>query len=125
MGIRVTDLDRSLAFYSGALGLEEERRGDNLAYGGGNWVLLRDPRSGMRLELNWYPPESRWAIPYEPGEGLDHIGFVVKDVRATYQELLDHGAESRIDPDVTEGWTAYVADPDRNWIEIYRLPEAE
>ena len=125
MGIRVTDLDRSLAFYSRALGLEEERRGDNLANGGGIWVLLRDPRSGMRLELNWYPPESRWAIPYEPGEGLDHIGFVVGDVRAAYQELLAHGAEPRIDPDVSDGFIAYVADPDGNWIEIYRLSEAE
>ncbi len=122
VGIRVTDLDRSVKFYTELLGLKEDRRGDSRKFGLGIWVVLRDDTTGERIELNWYPPGSKYATPYSPGEGLDHIGFVVEDVRAKYKELLDKGAEpTGVTPDDTEDWTAYVKDPDGNWIEIYQL----
>ncbi len=35
VGIRVTDIERSLRFYRDALGLEEIRRGDMTKYGRG------------------------------------------------------------------------------------------
>ncbi len=126
VGIRVTDLDRSVRFYTELLGLKEERRGDSRKSGLGIWIVLRDDVSGARLELNWYPPESKYATPYAPGEGLDHIGFVVDDVRATYAALLERGAEATgVTPGDTEDWTAYVKDPDGNWIEIYQLTPPE
>ena len=116
------DLDRSVAFYTRVLGLREERRGDMRKYGLGVWVLLRDDVSGQRIELNWYPPESPYATPYEPGDGLDHLGFVVEDTRTTYNELRAKGAEpTTVAPNATEGWTAFVKDPDGNWIEIFQL----
>ena len=119
-GIRVTDLERSLRFYTQLLGLKEVRRGDSRKYGAGIWVLLKDEPSGHELELNWYPPGSEYAVPYVPGEGLDHIGFLVDDVRKTYRDLVAKGAApTPITPEETEGWTAYVTDPDGNWIEIY------
>ena len=58
-GIRVTDLERSLSFYVGVLGRKERRRGTMRH--GGVWVLLQDPRTRQRLELNWYPPGSPYA----------------------------------------------------------------
>ncbi len=112
-GIRVTDLDRSVRFYTGVLGLREVRRGDSRKYGAGIWVLLKDEPSGHQLELNWYPPESAYAVPYSVGEGLDHISFLVDDVRKTFKELVAKGAEpTGVTPEGTGGWTAYVTDPD-------------
>lgn len=126
IGIRVTDLDRSVKFYTTVLGLKEERRGDMRKYGLGIWVLLRDEESGERLELSWYPPGSQYDVPFVPGEALDHIGFVVDDVEATYRDLLARGADpSGVDPEATGGWTAFVKDPDANWIEIFQLTEPQ
>ena len=38
----------------------------------------------MQLELNGYPETARFGVPYRVGEGVDHIGFVVEDVKETY-----------------------------------------
>ena len=120
VGIRVTDLDRSLRFYTEQLGLKEVRRKDVRADGLGIWVVLQDPGSGHLIELNWYPEGSRHGVPYVAGEGLDHVGFVVDDVADTYERLVAAGAEPAIPPSEYEGWTAYVKDPDGNWIEVYQ-----
>ncbi|MHB8567754.1 MAG: VOC family protein [Nitrososphaerales archaeon] len=122
-GIRVTDLQRSLEFYTKGLGLKEASRGDMSQYGvgRGTWVLLRDPLTGQQLELNWYPKDSHYATAYAAGEGLDHIGFVVSDVQKKYNELLAMGAlPTDLAPENTEGWQACVKDPDGNWIELGR-----
>ena len=55
-GIRVTNLARSLEFYTKLFGLEEVARGDNTKIGGGVFVLLKDPKSGSKLELIGIPP---------------------------------------------------------------------
>lgn len=49
-GVRVTNLDRSLRFYVQGLGLQK-LRGGRLPHGGRR-VLLADPKTGQRLELN-------------------------------------------------------------------------
>jgi lactoylglutathione lyase len=120
VGIRVTDLDRSLRFYTELLGLREVGRGEMTEHDGGTWVLLRDETSGQQLELNWYPKGSRFDVPYVPGEGLDHIGFVVEDVEEAFRKLLEAGAQpTEVDPSSTGGTVAYVRDSDGNWIEFY------
>lgn len=121
-GIRVTDMQRSVDFYTQALGLKEIGRGDMTKYGGGRglWVLLEDNTSRQKLELNWYPPGSVYANDYVPGEGLDHIGFVTEDVAATFKSLVDAGAgPTDVTPETTDGYVAYLLDPDGNWIEIF------
>ena len=125
-GVRVTDLDRSLRFYTKALGLREVSRGDLSPYGRGIWVLLQDPASRQRLELNWYPKGSQFDVPFVVGEGLDHVGFFLGRVPAaalnrTYQRLLRQGAgPTNVTPATTDGWVGYVTDPDGNWIELFR-----
>lgn len=118
-GIRVTDLGRSLGFYVGLLGLEEKRRGR--VHHGGVWVLLQDPRTRQRLELNWYPSDSPFAKKYVPGEGLDHIGFTVKDPEAIFRRLVSAGVEPALSPGDKDGVKGvyYVKDPDGNWIEFF------
>jgi catechol 2,3-dioxygenase-like lactoylglutathione lyase family enzyme len=110
-----------LKFYTELFGLKEVARGDHRKYGAGLYVLLRDRKSGQKLELNWYPVDSVYAVQYLPGEGLDHIAFVVDNLQATYNELLAKGVEpTNVDPSKTSGWVAYVKDPDGNWVEIYQ-----
>ncbi len=127
-GIRVTNLDRSLKFYKELFHLKEVERGDSTAYGAGLYVLLRDEKSGQKLELNWYPPGSAYAVPYTPGEGLDHLAFRVNSVPETVSELAAQGVETvDISPSLAGPHLgtriAYVKDPDGNWIELYDYTE--
>jgi lactoylglutathione lyase len=127
VGIRVTDLDRSLSFYKEIFGLNEVTRGDNTSTGKGPYVLLRDAFSGQKLELNYYVPGSKFDTPYEPGEGLDHISFRVENVNEFVARLHQLGVEDAPgSPNhvLSNGQRiAYVRDPDGNWIELYDHPE--
>ncbi|HTT15572.1 MAG TPA: VOC family protein [Thermoplasmata archaeon] len=129
-GLRVRDLPRSLRFYTRALGLREVKRGDTRSWGGGIWVLLRDPRSGRRLELNWYPRGSRFYEPYATGTALDHLDFTMgvaaqAELERAYRRLLRFGGRpTGYEPSTTEGWMASVQDPDGIWITIGRRPTA-
>jgi len=118
VGIRVRDLERSVGFYTGVLGLRETGRG-SMSHGG-VFVGLVDPVSKVPIELNWYPPGSPYATAYEAGEGLDHLGFDVRDARATIRELVARGAELAVAPWLEGGryWIGFVKDPDGNWLEI-------
>lgn len=123
-GIRVRDLDKSLKFYTEVLGLREIKRGDMTKYDRGLWVLLEDQVTGQKLELNWYPRGSQFDTPYSPGDGLDHIGFAVRDAREAFRKATEVGAEpTSVTPEETEGWQAYVKDPDGNWIEFFKAED--
>jgi catechol 2,3-dioxygenase-like lactoylglutathione lyase family enzyme len=128
VGIRVTDLARSLSFYTRVLGLRIVVRGGDVESGRGVWIGLEDPRSKAKLELNWYPPSSPYATQFVPGDGLDHVGFLLGAVPKSrldseYRRLLAAGAgRTDLTPESTNGWMACVTDPDGNWIELFRRP---
>jgi lactoylglutathione lyase len=124
VGLRVTDLERSIRFYTRGLGLQEKGRG-SMSHGG-VFVGLVDPESKFELELNWYPPENPYAGPYSPGDGLDHLGCNVQDARATIDRLIASGGTLMVPPWVERGryLIGFVADPDGNWIEV-QGPTAE
>ena len=130
VGLRVTNLPRSLRFYTRALGLKVVTRGDTRSWGGGLWVRLEDPRSHRTVELNWYPRDSRFASRYRVGEGVDHLDFTLgvaprARLEAVYRRLLRAGARpTRYSPATTEGWMASVRDPDGIWITMGRRPTA-
>ena len=121
VGIRVTNLTASLRFFTQGLGLAELRRGK--MFHGGVWVLLEDPVSHQRVELNWYPRGSKYATPFTAGEGLDHLGFRVSNVAAVGRRLRAAGAK-RIE-EFREGSVvevAYYEGPDSLWVELIRSP---
>lgn len=117
-GIRVSDPDRSVKFYTQGLGLKETGRG-TMGHGG-LFIGLQDPDTMQQLELNWYPDDSPYATPYAVGEGLDHLGFEVEDARETIRRLLRLGASPAIEPWLEQGryWIGFVRDPDGIWIEV-------
>ncbi len=84
VGIRVKNLQESLAFYTKVLGLEEISRGGDEE---STYVLLKDRKSGQRLELNWYDKRSPFAAPYVLGEALDHFEVRVKSVPEMLRRL--------------------------------------
>jgi catechol 2,3-dioxygenase-like lactoylglutathione lyase family enzyme len=122
-GIRVTHLAKATRFVTKGLGLEEVRRG-KMGHGG-VWVLFRDSVSHQQLELNWYPPGNKYATPFSPGEGLDHLGFRVSDIAAVGRRLRSAGAR----PVEEIRWRgkvvlAYYEGPDGIWVELIHSPTA-
>ncbi len=117
-GIRVRNLPRSLRFYTKALGMRADSQG-TMGHGG-KYVQLVSPGSKMRVELNWYPPGSRFATRYTRGEELDHLAFVVDDVEKAYKDLLQKGAKPVVSPAKAKAdkVEVYVKDPDGIWIEL-------
>ncbi len=132
IGIRVTDMRRSLRFYADALGLEEVARGGSEEEGQ-VYVLLRDPASGQKLELNWYSPDkSLFGVPYTLGEALDHLEVRVDSVPDELQRLASLGImplnmRPYFEPPYKTAKnghrTAFVADPDGIQICLYDHPE--
>jgi len=115
-GIRVRNLRRSLDFYTNALGMRVVNEG-TMGHGG-EYVQLVGPGSKAKLELNWYPDGSRFHTPYRRGEEMDHLAFVVADVKKAYRELVRKGAKPLIPPEKADGIEVYVKDPDGIWIEL-------
>jgi lactoylglutathione lyase len=116
-GIRVRDLERSIIFYTKTIGMKEIRRGRMRA--GGIFVQFKGKDSDQELELNYYPPGSKYWEEYSEGSELDHLAFWCKDVRKDYKRLLAGGATSAIEPWDEQGYTlAFVRDPDGVWIEL-------
>ena len=107
---------RSINFYTRAFGMKVVARG-TMPHGG-KYVHLVTPGTRMRLELNWYPKGTRFYVPYRKGEELDHLAFVVDDVKAAFKAVTRAGAKVAVDPDHSEGTEVYVKDPDGVWIEL-------
>jgi lactoylglutathione lyase len=116
-GIRVRDLKRSIEFYTKTMGMKEVQRGKMRA--GGTFTQLKSEKSPQILELNYYPPGTRFYEEYVEGSELDHLAFWCDDVRKSYEKVLAGGATSAVEPWDENGYTlAFVRDPDGIWIEL-------
>ena len=137
IGIRVTNMERSLKFYQEVIGLEETARGGSEEQGA-MYVLLQDPKSGQKLELNWYSPDPKKSLygkPYVLGEALDHMEIRVESVPAALKKFETQGIKAidmrpYFDPHEYPYGTnskghhiAYIADPDGIQLCIYDHPE--
>lgn len=128
-GIRVTDIERSLKFYSELLGFEPMtgiRSNPKLQ---SKNVLLRNPKTGHQIELNWYTEGGPFGVPFVVGEGLDHLGVHVADLPAFLERARSLGASLadlrpyRDHPMEAGGpfRVAYLYDPDGHMIEAYDI----
>ena len=117
--IRVKDLDKSIDFYTGLLGMELLSRND---YPGGKFTLAfvgyGDASSNAVIELthNWDQEEA-----YDLGNGFGHVAIGVPDIYDTCEKLEAAGANIPRPPGpMMHGTTviAFVDDPDGYKIEL-------
>jgi lactoylglutathione lyase len=111
---RITDIDRSVAFYN-ALGFEERRRLP-IREEAIN-VFMGLPGDDDRLELTY----NFGVDSYEIGTAYGHIAITVDDMDATLERLAGQGIEPEPPPyQVSEGgsFLCFVRDPDDYRIEL-------
>jgi len=130
--VRVRDLERSLDFYCGKLGLKEVRRIDNEA---GRFTLVflaapgdlkaagevTDMRPTIELTYNWDPED------YTGGRNFGHLAYRVDDVYEACARLQAGGVTINRPP--RDGRMAFVRSPDGISVELLQrgdpLPPAE
>ena len=113
---RITDVDRSVAFYE-ALGFEEKRR-----------VPIRDEAVNVFMNLPEDGDEPRLELThnfgvgsYDLGTGYGHIAITTADLDGTLARLADQDIEPERPPyTIREGGNrlCFVRDPDGYRIEI-------
>jgi lactoylglutathione lyase len=87
MMVRVLDLERSVAFYRTAFGLDVAARLDFETF---TLVYLRNDEADFEVELTWNKGR---AEPYGHGDGYGHIAFCVDDLDATRARLVEVGLQ--------------------------------
>jgi lactoylglutathione lyase len=110
--VRVTDLDASLRFYCGALGLREVGRKD-VPQGRFTLVFLAAPgdeSAQVELTHNWDPEA------YSGGRNFGHLAYEVDDIYATCQHLSDQGVVINRPP--RDGKMAFIRSPDNISVEL-------
>jgi len=117
-GIRVKDLEKSVAFYTQVMGMKvtdrakhEETKGENVGLG--------NEEGQYSLELNYYEKGSKFATDYGVGEGLDHLAFHVEDIDKFAAEASKAGYPIVLDMKTQTSRWVYIQDPNGIWIEIF------
>jgi lactoylglutathione lyase len=114
---RITEIDRSVAFYE-ALGFEERRRAPIRDEAINVFMSLPDDGPEPRLELTFNFGRDE---PYEIGTGYGHIAISTDDMDGALARLKDQGIEPERPPyTIREGGSrlCFVRDPDGYRIEI-------
>jgi catechol 2,3-dioxygenase len=114
--LRVADLDRAIAFYSGVLGFAvQQRYGTQAAFLGAG---------GYHHHIGLNTWESAGGTPPPPGHtGLYHTAFLFPDrasLGAAIKRVVEAGfaLTGAADHGVSEA--VYLDDPDGNGVELYR-----
>ena len=135
----ISNLENSLDFYIGKLGLELlwQRRIEDAYFcdiiGFPNCSVraahLRIPGSNHYLELFEYiAPGGQKADVRTNNVGSSHVALLVENLEETYLELKSKGVEFRSPPiEITHGanrggWAVYLLDPDGITIELFQPP---
>lgn len=116
--LRVTDLPRSIAFYTDVLGMRLLRQQD---YPDGQFTLAflgyGDEASNTVIELTY-----NWGVhSYEMGTAYGHIAIAVDDVQAAVDTMRAKGAKILREPGPMKAGTtvlAFLEDPDGYRIEL-------
>jgi catechol 2,3-dioxygenase-like lactoylglutathione lyase family enzyme len=140
----VSDLDRSVDFYSRALGLElvhrqEQSNAYTAALVGFSEASLRiaqlrvpgQPRGASSHDLELVEYVQPRGVPYAEGRnrpGASHLALTVEDAYAEYERLRDLGVcfvspPQAITAGVNQGgYTCYFVDPDGITLELVQPP---
>ena len=138
VGITVSDLDRSLAFYRDLLGLHIEARAVDVAAedvtgipGARVSIADLDLPDGRLLELIQYTAGGGRPLTQRTSDpGACHVAIAVDDIDATYERLERAGVTLRSKPvtltDSGPRWdgsrVVYTVDPDGVTVELVQAP---
>ena len=118
-GLRVADLERSLAFYT-AVGYQVVGSVPETAFG--HLTMLKLPDDDfVTIELVYDPAKGEAGL----GTGLNHFVVKVASLDATITELAAQGidADTPESPDGSDDVrTTWITDPDGNRIELVQWP---
>jgi len=120
--LRVSDLDRAIAFYGDVIGLDlKQRRGDSAAF---------MSAGGYHHHIGLNTWDSKGGTPPPKGHtGLFHVAFLYPDRPALARAVAraaDHGVDIYGCADHGVSQAVYFDDADGNGIELYfDRPEAE
>ena len=117
MMIRVVDLDRSIAWYGRAFGLEPAGRFEFDSF---DLVYLRNAENDFELELTANRDRSQ---PYDLGEGYGHVAVVVDDLDAEHARFEREGFQPKDIKQLENGGQKlarffFVEDPDGYKVEV-------
>lgn len=116
LGLRVTDLERSLAFYT-ALGYAELGRVPDTPFG--SLIMLQLPDDPfVSLELVHHP-----ARPVTRTDAVNHLVVQTDDLGATITDLAARGVLAEPPTEPGPGLrTSWLTDPDGYRIELVQWP---
>ncbi len=116
---RVSDMEKSIEFYTGILGLKviEQKtspRGSKLAF-------LQAPGTDSEIELCSFPESGKVEVP----EDLVHLAFQVENLDECMERLKQAGVPITEGPIKSSNGTAFIftEDPDKYEIELMQYPE--
>lgn len=118
VAVRVTDIDRSIAFYCGILGIPEKFRLEK--EDAGIRLVYLEVAPGQFIEL--FPgAEGPYDVPKT--SAWVHLCLEVDDIQATYRELTSRGLVARGEPilGADGSWQFWTNDPDGNQIEFHQF----
>ncbi len=109
--LNVFDLEKSMKFYDGALGLKESRR---IQAKDGSFLIvyLSDGKSPFLLELTWLRDRK---TPYELGDNEIHLAFTTEDYEGAKAK---HKAMNCVCYENEAMGIYFIEDPDGYWCEI-------
>ena len=113
--VRVLDLDRSIAFYREAFGLEVADRFD---FDGFTLAYLRNAQADFEVELTLNKGRGE---PYDLGDGYGHIALTVADLDGLLERLAEQGIVPERPPYEPGGRgirICFVRDPDGYRVEL-------
>lgn len=122
--IRVTDLEKSIAFYTQVLGMKELRRSENTQYRYSlAFVGYGDETNSSVIELtyNWDTHE------YDMGNAFGHLAIEFDDIYKACETIKSLGGVVTREPGPVLGGTteiAFVKDPDGYAIELIQKRDA-
>lgn len=123
--VRVTDIEQSLDFYCGKLGMVETRRVENekgrftLIFLAADEDVARAKESQaplLELTYNWDAEE------YKGGRNFGHLAYRVDNIYETCEKLQKAGVTINRPP--RDGYMAFIRSPDNISIELLQKGEA-
>ncbi len=107
----VLNLEKSIAFYKEAIGLDVVREKE-ASDGSYRIVYLGDNRTGFQLELTWLADRTE---PYNLGDEEFHLAFVTDEYDAFHKKHEEMGCICFENPSMG---IYFINDPDGYWVEI-------